>query len=136
MEEKWRKGDSNLIAYGNYELKEICQNRDGLRLVFLDEKKRIDVIYREEILAFRSCDESDRWKTIDEVLAMNGRDFFRNNLFFIVKYSEFKRWFCQECMGVREEKEFEHHAFVTANDVIDVLALHMPEIRVSNIKNE
>lgn len=135
MEEKWTKWASNPIPNGNYELMEICQNWDGLRLVFCNNKRRIVVVYKEEILAFRSCDEGDRWKTVDEVLAMNGKEFFKDNLFFRVNNSEFKKWFCQENFGVREESEFDHHAFVTANDIVDVLALHVPEIKIESLSD-
>lgn len=103
------------------------------KLVFDDEKIRIEVFYKEELLAFRSCDEGNRWKTVDSVLGMKGKEFFKNKLFFKVENSNSKKWYSQETFNTSKENEFEHYAFVTMNDIIDVLALHEPTIRVTKI---
>lgn len=130
VKEKWSIWMPDIIPVGDYELTELCQNRNGLKLIFDNELIRVKVTYEAEILAFRSCDEGDRWRTIDSVLGINGGDFFKGRLLFKVDNSEFKNWFIQENFAMREECEFEHHAFITANDVIDVLALHEPQINV------
>ena len=122
MKENWSVWRSTNIPKGKYELISLEQNWNEVKLIFDDEKTKIEVIYKEEILAFRSCDESDRWKTIDTILAEKGGDFFKNKLLFKVENSEFKQWYIQENFNIRNETEFEHHVFVAMNDIIDVLA--------------
>lgn len=82
------------------------------KLVFDDEKIRIEVFYKEELLAFRSCDEGNRWKTVDSVLGMKGKEFFKNKLFFKVENSNSKKWYSQETFNTSKENEFEHYATV------------------------
>ncbi len=133
MKENWSVWRSTNIPKGKYELISLEQNWNEVKLIFDDEKTKIEVIYKEEILAFRSCDESDRWKTIDTILAEKGGDFFKNKLLFKVENSEFKQWYIQENFNIRNETEFEHHVFVAMNDIIDVLALHEPIIQITLI---
>ncbi len=133
MKENWSVWESTNIPKGKYELISLEQNWNAVKLIFDDEKTKVEVTYKEEILAFRSCDESDRWKTIDTVLAEKGRYFFRNKLLFKVENSEFKQWYIQENFNTRNEAEFEHHVFVAMNDIIDVLALHEPVIKITPI---
>lgn len=137
MKEKWNKWiPENNIPDGEYELISLQQNWDNVKLVFDDEKYNVEVIYNEEILAFRSCDEGDRWNTIDKVLGDYGKEFLKGWLFYKVENSDFKKWFVNETLGVRKESEFEHHVFVTANDVVDVLALKEPMVKICKLQEK
>lgn len=135
MKEKWSIWTPVHIHKSQYELISLQQDWNGVKIIFDDEKIQIEVTYGEELLAFRSCDEGDRWKTIDNVLYENGKNFFRGQLFFKVENSEFKNWYMQENFDIIKEMEFEHHVFITANNIIDVLSLKEPKIKVLNIDN-
>lgn len=128
--EKWILWNPVSIPLGEYELIKVLQDYDGLKLLFDDEKILIEVIFKNELLAFRSCDEGDRWKTVDSVLSEYGSDFFKGKLFFKVENSEFKEWFEKETFGINNKSEFTHYAFVTPNDIVDVLAFGDPVINV------
>jgi len=134
MEEQWYQCNPVAFPEGRYELIELTQTFDGLKLVFDDGKSSITVEYKDELLAFRSCDESDRWRTISDVLATHEKGFLPYKLMFKVENSDFKKWFVRECFGIREMDEFEHHCFVTPNDIVDVLAVHEPEIQIGETK--
>ena len=69
--ETWEKWCNKELVADDYELKNLVQNRDGLTLVFLGRKTEVTITYKEQIVSFRSCDESDRWKTVDTVLALS-----------------------------------------------------------------
>lgn len=127
--ENWKKWEPILISDRCYELIALQQDRNGLKLIYEDDNEIIEVVFKEELLSFRSCDEGNRWKTIDNVLDKNGVDYFVNELFFIVENSEFKNWFIEENYSNYSKDEFLHYAFVTPNDVVDVLALHAPEVK-------
>ena len=133
MDEKWTAWNPVEIPEGKYELIRLEQNWDGLQLVFDDERYKVEVTYKEKFLAFRSCDEGDRWKTVSTVLADNDGKFFKNKLLFKVENSEYKKWFQSENYAKWDESDYEHHAFVTANDIIDVLAFGEPTVKVEKI---
>lgn len=129
MKEEWSIWTPSVIPVGNYELIKLQQDWNGMGLVFEDDNIRVEISYKEELLAFRSCDEGDRWRTVDEILREKGYDFLKNKLLFKVESSEFKEWYVKEGYHVRNMNEFEHHAFVTGNDIVDVLALTTPKIK-------
>ena len=133
MEEIWNYWMPINIPDGQYELIELCQTFDGVKLVFDNEILLITVHYKDELLSFRYCDEGDRWNTVDKVLASKGKYFFKNKLTFIVENSDFKNWYALETFNKWLPSEFEHHSFVTANDIIDVLALHSPTISIEEL---
>ena len=133
MKEKWTIWNTN-IPDGQYELIRLQQDWDGLYMLFDDEKKSIEVRFKEGFLALRSCDESDRWKTIGDVLSENGGKFFVDKLIFEVENSEFKEWFIRENMTDKYGENIKHYAFVTVNDVIDILALGIPFLTIKDLK--
>lgn len=134
MDEKWNIWKPISIPNGKYELMSLQLDGDGLKLIFDDENIKVVVCYKETYLSFRCCDEGDRWKTVDNVLSKEGGSFFKDKLFFKIENSEYKKWFMDETFGIWSEDDFEHHAYVTANDIVDVLAGREPEISVISIK--
>ena len=133
MEEKWIAWNPATIPEGQYELIRLEQSWDGVKLTFDDEKYRVVVTYHDNLLSFRSCDEGDRWRTVAEVLSRNDGKFFKNKLLFKVENSNYKKWFQSESYDKWDESEYEHHAFVTVNDIIDVLAFSEPVVKVEKI---
>lgn len=117
----------------DYELKSLVQDQEGLTLIFLGRKTEVTIVYHEELLSFRSCDESDRWRTVDNVLADHGKHFFRNWLTYRVCESSYASWFAHETFDSTSVDEILHLAFVTPNDIIDVLSLREPSITISFI---
>ena len=129
--EIWEKWDNHELVADDYELESLVQDEEGLKLIFLGRKTKVTIVYNEQILSFRSCDESDRWRTVDNVLADHGKNFFRNWLAYRVTASSYARWFADETFDSTTVGEILHLAFVTANDIIDVLSLREPSIIVS-----
>ena len=126
--ETWKKwGTSELVA-DEYELKSLVQDWEGLTLVFLGRKTEVSIAYHAQILSFCSCDEGDRWKTVDTLLADHGKDFFQNWLAYQVSDSRYASWFAEETFGTTAADTVLHLAFVTANDIVDVLSLSEPTI--------
>lgn len=131
--EIWEKWNNNELVADDYELKNLVQDSEGLKLAFLGRKTEITIVYNEQILSFRSCDESDRWRTVDNVLADHDKNFFRNWLVYRVNESSYARWFANETFNITTVDEILHLSFVTPNDIIDVLSLREPSITISFI---
>ena len=132
--EKWERWDNKELAADAYELKYLIQDRDGLKLVFLGLETEVTIVYNEQLLSFRSCDEGDRWNTIANVLADHGKQFFRQGLVYKVAESSYASWFAGETFNSTKVDEILHLAFVTANDIIDVLSFGGPAVTVSAIQ--
>ena len=88
--ETWEKWSNNELVADDYELKSLVQDQEGLTLIFLGRKTEVTIVYHEQLLSFRSCDESDRWRTVDNVLADHGKHFFRNWLTYRVCESGYR----------------------------------------------
>lgn len=131
--ERWERWNSPESVADDYELKSLVQDWEGLTLVFLGRKTEVTLVYREQLLSFRSCDEGDRWKTVDTALADHGKHFFRGWLAYKVSESDYASWFFRETFGSTTTDEILHLAFVTANDIIDVLSLREPTVTISCI---
>lgn len=134
--EKWERWDNKERMADEYELKCLIQDREGLKLVFLGLKTEVAVVYNEQLLSFRSCDEGDRWNTIANVLADHGKQFFHRGLVYKITASNYANWFSGETFESTKVDEILHLAFVTANDIIDVLSLEEPVITIYNIQKQ
>ncbi|MBD5101364.1 MAG: hypothetical protein HDT27_01460 [Subdoligranulum sp.] len=132
MIEKWHSCVEFNIPSSCYELLSICEDINGLKIIFCDEIRHIKITYSTQYLAYRCCDEADRWKRISEVLFENGNDYFKKNLVSIVENSELKKWFMSETSFCYKDQQVQHHSFVTRNDVIDVLAVGFPLVEVES----
>ena len=131
--EQWERWNSPELVADDYELKSLVQDWEGLTLVFLGRKTEVTIVYHEQLLSFRSCDEGDRWKTVDTVLADHGGHFFRGWLAYKVSESDYASWFSRETFGSTAVDKILHLSFVTANDIIDVLSLREPAVTISSI---
>jgi hypothetical protein len=131
MCEEWIKWNHSDVPKGNYELVKLEQNWQGVTIVLEDEINRI-IVFFEVMLALRSCDESERWKTISEILAVE-KDFLINWPMYKGKRTELKKWFTAETFESWKAEEYEHYIFATANDVIDILSQVEPRVTVEKI---
>jgi len=131
MNEKWLRWEAMKVPKGEYELIKIEQNFDGVYIILDDEINRIMISFEPCVLAIRASDEGDRWKTIGEVLNENGGDYFVGQPVYIVKDSEFRNWYDRETFNA--DRNYNHYAIVTRNDVVDILSMVEPEIKIEEI---
>ena len=133
MHEEFVKMEYASIPNGRYEISEIVQNIKGVLIDLDDEINRVSIFFENTVLALRVCDEGDRLRTIQGVLANKGDSFFVGWPIYIVKNSEFSKWFENETFEIRKQESFKHFAIVTPNDVVDILSNHEPKIQVSKL---
>jgi len=128
--EEWEKWIPDHLQSDDYELREITQTKDSVQICFVGDRLLVTVIYEAEFLCMRSSDESDRWKTVDAVLHQKGGTFFKCWLTYKVYHSNFIKWFNEENYGAYSPDEVMHCAFVTPNDIVEVLSLSEPKVEV------
>ncbi|WP_026676220.1 hypothetical protein [Fictibacillus gelatini] len=112
----------------------LLQNRDGLKVQFESEDERkVEVIFGYSALTHRVTDEGDLLQTIDFWSSEYGNDFFSWSL-YKSSNSSFIDWFHEESCEKFEDEAIEHYAFITPNEIIEVLSAIPPEIIISKKK--
>ena len=76
----------------------------------------------DSYLAYRKMDEGDALLTLDEIASSNcsGRSIY------LVRDSDFLRWFCEQAAGSRSCDGISHYAIHALNDIVDVLSIDPP----------
>lgn len=133
MLEEWIKMSNDVIPRGRYEVTQVLKNFDGVLIELDNEINKLSIFFENTVLALRVCDEGDRLRTIDEVLSNKEDSFFIDWPFYIVKNSRFSQWMENESFGIRKQATFKHYSIVTPNDVIDILSVSEPQIKLSEI---
>lgn len=103
---------------------------DGLTLAFKDEEQNSKylIVFFDSAISYRSHDEGDLLKTLNEANKKSVFPFFR------IENSHYLDWFNKESFNIHENDEIVHYVFATPNDVIDVLSTYPPEFKwVDNI---
>lgn len=80
------------------------------------------IINFDSIISYRNTDESYLLKTLNE------RENFSKWPLFKIKNSQYLVWFHEQTYDIYKKQlpEIIHYAFITPNDVVDVLAHHTP----------
>jgi hypothetical protein len=77
-------------------------------------------------LAMRRTGESDAWRILDEIDRSAGLGM----TFYESRSSDFLEWFRAESAGVHSRRDLRNFTILCADDVIDIIALAPPSVRV------
>ena len=99
----------NVIPAGDYELDFLIQKNGTLVLSFLSEQSKVSINYGYQYIMYRGSDEGDRLRTINFYLKGKDKNFFKDNLMFMVTNSDFVEWIKKEQYGMFESREMVHH---------------------------
>lgn len=135
MNEKWEKWHPVEGLPEKVDLPNLCFDKNGLRLemVGVDHYERIIFQY-ESTLSFRLTDEGRRLRLLSYLNDNYGKDFLGKWSFFKIMDSPYVRWLNEETYGIYEQYEVEHHAFLTTNEVVEVISATMPIIIISPVQ--
>lgn len=61
-----------------------------------------------------------------------GADFLGEHYVYMVENSKFLSWFNEESYNIVSGYAVNHYAFLTSNDIVDVLTTYAPKIRIVN----
>lgn len=129
-EERWIPWMPENLVPDEYELYEIVQSWEGVRLRFIGRRVNVTIEYGSEFVSLRSCDESERWRSVARELAVQGKAGFGRRLAFTAVNSRYAEWLCEESAGVQEKERLVHCVFVACNDLVDVLSYALPKVTV------
>ncbi|MGX7418092.1 hypothetical protein ACWOFR_04725 [Carnobacterium gallinarum] len=133
MNETWNKWYKEDIPDGPYELNKIIYDSEGLTLELINKKHKITAVFKDHVISFRTSDEGDRWKTIDEIIGTHEENIFENNLFYTVNNSKFSEWIEHDSFGSRSKSSFTHFVILTHNDITDVLTVGEPLVSIKEL---
>lgn len=130
MEEIYKKWHPlpESVSQREYDLSRLIQEYDFC--IEFENGSKIIKIRFESVLAYRKTSDSDRWRTVDDILARYGGDYFADCMFYIVDNSLFKKWYSDETFG-KWKDECIHYTFTSDTDFIDVLSLVEPVVTYS-----
>jgi hypothetical protein len=111
-------------------LEKLIHSKNRLFMEFKDEDKKVTVhvLFEGSAISYRNADEGDRYRTIVFLSENYGDDFYTECPFFKVKYSSYIEWFRQESYSAYNDVD--HYAFITPNDIVDVLSTDAPKVSV------
>ena len=127
QQEKWIKWKPIERIPNTLYIEELKETRDGLTIVMTREDNILPslIINFDTIISYRNTDESYLLKTLNE------RENFNKWPLFKIKNSQYLVWFHEQTYDIYKKQlpEIIHYAFITPNDVIDVLAIITPILK-------
>ena len=103
------------------DLMALHQDQEGFRLLLIDEEGfKLLRIYFVPFLSYRSSDEMNLPRTMSEVEV--------GGVFFIVRDSEFVKWFLRENLGTYPPDNVVHYAIYTEDACVDVITSSAPKV--------
>lgn len=111
-------------------LHSLTDNNNGLTLIFENEDETIKIIvnFESSAISYRNTDETGLLSTIKHWHDNYDKYFFKWP-FHKSQNSSYIRWLEDERGYI---DEIEHYAFITPNDIIEVLSIAPPDITVIN----
>ncbi|ALS00164.1 hypothetical protein ATZ33_01860 [Enterococcus silesiacus] len=133
MNEEWKSLNIADVPKGEYELEKVTYDTNGTIIELGNDDIKLIIDFHYAVILTRYSDESQRWKTTDRLLYKYGKDFFKNSPLFIIENSDFADWLEKESFGVNSKKDVTHYCIYTPDDVVDILSLKDPEIRIEKV---
>jgi hypothetical protein len=130
--EQWKKWEPiNGIPTRIYKYS-LIDNENGIVITFDNETNdtKLIITFDSILLSYRNTDEGaliETWKYLDE---NNGTNFYSQWPLFKIENSKYLKWFLSESSGIYQSRTVEHYAFLTPNDVIEVLSTSAPTINI------
>ena len=128
--EIWIKWEPTIKLSEKFIISRLIDDKNGFRIVCYDEikKYKIQIFFKDSVLSYRSSDEGKRIKTLNLLAEKYGKDFFSKWSIFIVKNSEYIKWFNEESYNIYSEYKIMHFVFIAINDIVEILSTYIPEI--------
>lgn len=90
--------------------------------------KKVKIVFKYSVHAYRSTDESFRQKTIFELSNKYGEKFIAEWSLFKVRNSEYIQWLLEQSYEIIESESLIHFVFVALDSIFEVIAAYEPKI--------
>lgn len=133
MSEQWIKWEPDNDLSPKYYIESITDSLEGFIIILSDnndKKKKVKVIFKESVHAYRSTDESFRQSTINILDESYGTHFYTEWTFFKVINSEYIQWLSKQSYSIVDSEPLIHFSFLSVDSIIDVIAAYEPQIEL------
>ena len=116
-----------------YYVESLSDSIKGFRILLSDvndEKKKVEVTFKDSVHAYRSTDESFRQSSINIIDEKYGTEFYAEWTFFEINNSKYIQWLSEQSYGIAESETLIHFSFVARDSIVDVIAAYEPEIKI------
>ncbi|MFK3987236.1 MULTISPECIES: hypothetical protein [Exiguobacterium] len=126
--EKWERWAVNPEIPAKLELQALIDDKDGLRLVFMDaDENTYTFLFDGLVQSYRNTDEGTLFKTLKHLYKHYDPDFFSDWTLFKVSDSSYLKWLAEESENIYETVyDIQHYVFLTSNDVVEVISTEPP----------
>jgi len=131
MHEKWIKWEPTEGLAPLYYIDEIHDTMAGFTIKLSEcnnEKNGITILFENGVESYRNADESFRLKLFPLLSKEEGIGLLGQWAFFKVENSEYIRWLSEESYKWFDALRTTHFAFITGNDVLDVVSTDEPKV--------
>ena len=137
MQEQWIKWEPLQGLSEKYYIDCIVDSIEDFSVLLSDynNEKKIKIIFKNSVDAYRSTDESYRLKTINDLDKEHGLDFYVKWSFFKVLNSDYIKWLSQESFKISDYSSFTHFSIVAADSILDIVTNYEPRIEFINLDN-
>ena len=114
-----------------YDIEYISESYEGLKIVLFDVKdsnKKVQLLFEESILSYRSTDESFRCKLMYDISEKYGKEALVPGTFFKVEHSTYIQWLSEQSNTISDSFFLTHFSLIAKNYVFDVIATCEPKI--------
>lgn len=137
---EWKYSEPNgvVIPELSYELKSIVLDWEKLQIIYDDMNGiQVEITFDiDTVLTYRWADESDRWRTVSQLLYELKKTNKENRIILELKNSEFETWFQKETFNKYSGWNVRHFILSSNNDVVDVLTMKEPKVIVRTEKTD
>lgn len=131
MQEQWMRWEPVKGLSSNYYVDYILDGKDGFKIVlvdYIDDKKKMMIIFDKSVYAYKSTEESFRQQTLDMLAEQYGGKFYQEWAFFKVQNSSYLKWLSKQSYGITDSLPFMHFSILTVDSFIDIVDSYEPKI--------
>ena len=133
MTEQWARWEPISGLAEKYDIVTVSEEIEGFRVVLFDEQdstKKAIISFEQAVSAYRSTDESFRYKLIRDLDERYGSDFYGKWTFFKLTNSLYLEWLLDQSEGVFDPKSYIHFSIITSDSILDIVASYEPKVEL------
>lgn len=132
LSEKWSRWESILGLEAKYNVVEIVDGHDGVKIKLIsyyDQSLGVELEF-EAAWAYRVSYDSLRFNIIDRLTDKYGSDFYVGWTFFKVNNSDYLDWLDKESYGTSDGFQLTHYFIMGMEQFIDIASGTEPIVRL------
>ena len=131
MTEQWTRWEPISGLTLKYNIDIVSENAEKFEMIlsgYTDATNKVRVLFENSVCAYRSADETYRYKLIVDLTEAYGKDFYGDWTFFTVNNSSYLRWLSEESYGTSDERQLKHFSFIGADLIVDIADPSEPRV--------